>query len=130
MENNSLVQSWITRAEDDIRWTEANIREEIWYGACFTAQQAAEKALKGYLIFRKEEVRKIHDISALLERCIRLTPTFETIRENTLPLVDYYLPTRYPDLSMFMEFSEEKATQALHDAKTIVAFVKEKISNI
>lgn len=41
---------WFEKAKDDLQWTEANIRENIYYGACFTAQQAAEKALKAFVV--------------------------------------------------------------------------------
>ena len=41
-DRNSPYKKWLNYAQDDLSWTEANIKEQIWYGACFTAQQAAE----------------------------------------------------------------------------------------
>ncbi len=50
MDSKKASRIWLSKALDDLRWTEANIRESIYYGACFTAQQAVEKALKAYLL--------------------------------------------------------------------------------
>lgn len=43
---------WIGKAQDDLRWTKHNLNGAVYYGACFTAQQSAEKAFKGYLNFK------------------------------------------------------------------------------
>lgn len=48
--NNQSSKKWLKFALDDLSWTEANLRESVWYGACFTTQQAVEKSLKSYLI--------------------------------------------------------------------------------
>jgi len=47
---------WWRKAKEDLKWTEANIREKIYYGACFSAQQSAEKALKAFLNIRSYAV--------------------------------------------------------------------------
>ena len=44
MNNKSAYKIWLSKARDDLKWTEANLREEVYYGACFTAQQATDKA--------------------------------------------------------------------------------------
>ncbi|MBI3385273.1 HEPN domain-containing protein [Candidatus Gottesmanbacteria bacterium] len=43
---------WLSKADDDLEWCRASLREKIYYGSCFVAQQAAEKALKAYLLFK------------------------------------------------------------------------------
>ena len=53
-------KQWLNKAEDDLLWTKNSLNGKIWYGACFSAQQAAEKALKGYLISYEKPLRKIH----------------------------------------------------------------------
>lgn len=65
-------QLWLNQALDDLAWTESNLKEKVWYGACFTAQQAAEKALKAYLIYQGKAMKKIHDLGALLQKCINI----------------------------------------------------------
>lgn len=123
MDNAAIGKSWLEKANDDLRWCQASINGNVWHGACFSAQQAAEKTLKAYLFFKGKPSKKIHDLGALLEQCIALDPTFETLREQVLPLVDYYLQTRYPDIGDFMDYSEQKASQAFRNATSIVEFV-------
>ena len=122
------AETWLEKAKDDLAWTRANIREKIWSGACFTAQQAAEKSLKAYLLSKGKLVRKIHDLGSLLEICRKLDSGFEQLREACATLTDYYASTRYPDVSEFMEFSRRKAQEALNFAESIVNFAEMKIS--
>lgn len=46
MDNQNPAKKWIGYAANDLSWTKSNLNEQVWYGACFTAQQATEKALK------------------------------------------------------------------------------------
>jgi HEPN domain-containing protein len=128
MKFERATAAWLAKAEDDLLWTKANLAQSIFYGACFTAQQAAEKALKAYLLSKDQPARKIHDLGALVELCTRLDPAFESIRETALPLVDYYIQTRYPDIGDLIDYTEEKATDAYARAVQIVNFVKSKLS--
>lgn len=94
MNKKLISQSWLKKALDDLEWTKANIREKVYYGACFTAQQSVEKALKGYLLSKGKIARKIHDVGALLEECSKFDKTFGSMREIILPLADYYIQTK------------------------------------
>jgi HEPN domain-containing protein len=67
--NSDIAISWLNKAEDDLGWTKSNIKEKVWYGACFTAHQSVEKSLKSFLLANNEAVAKIHDLNALVERC-------------------------------------------------------------
>ncbi len=119
---------WLKQAQDDLVWTKANITEKIWYGACFTAQQASEKALKSYLISNGKIHKKIHDLQALLNECILIDNSFETIKDECRTLTGYYAPARYPDIGEFVEFNEENAKEACLFAENIVSFVEKKLS--
>lgn len=127
MGNKPAASIWLKKAKDDLLWTEANIREKIYYGACFTAQQAVEKALKAYLLSHGRITVKIHDITALLEQCSEIDSSFSSLREAILPLADYYVQSRYPDVAEFIEFTKEKAVEALKTARELVGFVENKI---
>lgn len=127
MGNKPAASIWLKKAKDDLLWTEANIREKIYYGACFTAQQAVEKALKAYLLSHGRITVKIHDITALLEQCSEIDSSFSSLREAILPLADYYVQSRYPDVAEFIEFTKEKAVEALEAARELVGFVENKI---
>lgn len=72
---------WFARAEEDLLWTEASLREEVWREACFAAQQVAEKALKAFLLSKNELTPKIHDLVVLNEKCINLDQEFRDLEE-------------------------------------------------
>lgn len=118
---------WLAKAKADLSWTAANIREKIYYGACFTAQQAAEKALKAYLLSKGQLPRRIHDLGALLEEAKRFDPSFEELREAAAALTDYYAQTRYPDIAEFVVHDEEQAKEAFSLAEKIAQFVEKRI---
>ena len=50
--------------------------------AIYHCQQAAEKALKGYLVHRDKRVEKTHDVGLLLERAMQVEPLFRTWRDT------------------------------------------------
>lgn len=125
--NNQTAKKWLQYAFDDLSWTEANLKEGVWYGACFTAQQTVEKSLKAYLINNGSVLKKVHDLGALLEECIKLDDSFSVLKEHCVILTDYYAPSRYPDMGEFMDFTKEKAEEAYKFAKEITSFVKDKI---
>lgn len=107
---NRAVAAWLNKAHNDILWTESSLKGDIYYGACFSAQQSVEKSLKAYLLSRRKIVRKVHDIGALLEECRHQDPSFRLLRDLVLPLVDYYVQTRYPDVGDLevLSFVKEK----------------------
>ncbi len=119
-------KKWIDKARDDLLWTQSNLNGEIWYGACFTAQQAVEKALKGFLLFHKKPLRKIHDVRALLNDCGIIDNQFEQQREHVIVVAPYYIETRYPDFD-FEALTKEQAEEAFQSAQSIVSFVENAI---
>lgn len=120
---------WLLKAHDDLKWTEGNLKEEVWFGACFTSQQAAEKALKAYLIKQGKEPIKVHDLEVLLRRCIKIDESFQALKKQSVTLTDYYAPTRYPDINEFVDFTKEKAYEAYQFAKDIIEFVEIKLES-
>ena len=128
--NNPPQKRWLKYALDDLSWTKSNLNEEIWFGACFTAQQAVEKALKAYLISKGKVIKKVHDLRGLLEECTRIDPSFENLKEKCSTLNTYYAPTRYPDLGEYVDFSKDKAHESYAFAKEIVEFVEAKLETI
>ncbi|OGK25479.1 hypothetical protein A3A46_02910 [Candidatus Roizmanbacteria bacterium RIFCSPLOWO2_01_FULL_37_13] len=119
---------WLKSAKDDLLWTKHNISAKIYYGACFTSQQASEKALKGYLLLNKKRLRKIHDLRALLEDSISIDKSFEKLRKEAAKLNSYYIETRYPTFEAFSPFTKDQAEEALDYAEKIVDFIEKKLN--
>lgn len=118
---------WLKMAEEDLLWAKASLREEILRGACFAAQQSAEKALKAFLLSNDQALPKIHDLVALDESCIRLDNEFEGLIEACNLLSPFYLSTRYPDVAQFEEYTTEMTKTAIDQAEKIINLVKQKV---
>ena len=118
---------WIKKARDDLRWTKHNIEAKEFAGACFSAQQAAETALKAFIVLHNKRLEKIHDVEALLESCVNIDSKFRTLRKPAKILFPYYVETRYPFGDELVSFDKPKANEAYLAASKIVKFVEEKI---
>ena len=122
-------KNWIKQAEDDLLWAKDSFDDGHYSGVCFLSQQIVEKALKGYLLFRGRPLRKIHAVLALLENSTETDPTFESVRENVLFVSPMYIKTRYPSYEDIDQFTKEQAEEAYDHAKSVLKFVKEKLSS-
>ena len=91
------AERWLRQAESDLAFAELGAREGFPAQACFTSQQAAEKALKAVLYLRGERFVPGHSLVDLLERAGAGTQTLLHLRDSARQLDQYYLPTRYPN---------------------------------
>ena len=54
------TRQWLAKAHSDLRAAEVAIGADLAEVAVYHCQQAAEKALKAFLVFRQEPFRKTH----------------------------------------------------------------------
>lgn len=117
---------WWKYAEEDISVAEMTLRE---HGPpnqiCFHAQQAAEKCIKGFLVFSNHTFEKSHLLRYLLELCTVVDPTFEELKEDVVFLTQFYIETRYP--GDIPDFSVTEADTAYQSALRIREFILQKI---
>lgn len=67
------------------------------YNIAFHCQQAIEKALKGYLLYRTGRHFDGHNLTYLCRQAIRLDPDgFSEYLDESAALNDLYIETRYP----------------------------------
>src|SRR3989338_5345144 len=121
-------EEWARYAEEDLAMASLALKEtgppnQI----CFHAQQAAEKYLKGFLVFSGRAVEKNHLLRYLLELCEEIDASFLELRDDAIYLTQFYIETRYP--GDIPEFNPSEATQAFEPALRIKEFVLLKISN-
>ena len=125
---NKQARIWFKSAKDDLLWARHNLRGAFYAQACFAAQQAAEKALKAYLLEKVGRFDKVHLLPKLLRDCQKEDRDFRKLTEACDILADYYLDTRYPDMLDFSSFDDLKhAQEAIRLAKEIVEFVGERL---
>jgi HEPN domain-containing protein len=93
-----IAAEWVAKAEGDFAILERECRARKapnFDGACFHAQQCAEKYLKARLCEAGVTFSKIHDLVALLEQALDVEPEWETYREDLAYLSDFAIAFRY-----------------------------------
>ncbi len=114
-----LVQQWLRKASHDLiaarslSRTEPTVRDV----AIYHCQQAAEKALKAFLVFNDREPDLTHDVDRLLVQAAALNSSFAASRPAGRRLTPYATLYRYPSGSL--EPSLEHLNEALLDAASI-----------
>ncbi len=124
----SLVEEWIKMADEDYLWAQASLKEEIFKGACFAAQQSAEKYLKAYIIAHNLSFEKIHDLKRLVGICTGKNKDFEELAEYAEYLTPFYIETRYP--GFVIDITKANAEKALEATEQIASFIKSKLSSL
>lgn len=96
---------WLEYAEEDFLNIENNLASERvpWGSVCFHAQQAGEKLLKALLLSRDQPPTRLHDLVALLERCVAIEPRLAEIEDDCRLLSLYAISARYPDMPARLE---------------------------
>jgi HEPN domain-containing protein len=123
---NELIQEtreWLLKAEEDLELARYALTAEKPFiaPALFHCQQAAEKALKGFLTWHGVLFRKTHSIEELGEQCVGLEPSMMQVVAKAVPLTEYAWRFRYPG-APFAPAMEE-ATQAITIAEEVLKTV-------
>jgi len=117
-------RDWLDQALRDMERAKIDIQYEYWEWACFTAQQATEKAVKALLMYHGLDAWG-HGITPMLRALHDPVASGDLIEQAQL-LDAYYIPTRYPN--GFAEgkpadyYNAAKAQGALHAASAIIQF--------
>ncbi len=116
----SELESWIENAEEDYAAAKAliRLRKPLTAGACFHAQQCAEKYLKSLLIYKDIDFPKTHDLPSLNTLCNHagIITGFEV--RQLIDLTECAVRRRYPGSQPTLE----EAREAIKIAKTIRKF--------
>jgi HEPN domain-containing protein len=115
-----VVRGWLRKAASDMVTLEAALGAGAFDGACFHAQQAAEKYLKGFLTYRDKPFPFTHNLGDLTEFCAGIDPLFRTLTPMASELTPYGVRLRYDDT--FWP-TPETAKQARASALAIRDFV-------
>ena len=120
------LEQWLRIAKEDMLAAKSLIKIELFSAVTYHCQQAAEKALKAYLVFKKQPVIKTHDLIKLLELCMKLDRDFQ----KKFDAADYINPFsskfRYPTEFDIPDLAEAELT--IKHAESILKFVLKKIA--
>ena len=91
------AERWLRQAESDLAFAELGAREGFPAQACFTSQQAAEKALKAVHYHAGARFVPGHSLVVLMEKAVVHAASFAALRDSARQLDQLYIPSRYPN---------------------------------
>lgn len=94
-----VAKEWLGYANTDLIGAQAllDLGEKFYSLAAFHAQQSAEKAIKGFLVFASVRIPKTHDIKTLITLIHDKNLDLEKSLQPATILTDYAVAYRYPD---------------------------------
>ena len=118
-----LIQSWLAKASHDLAAAKSLSADPLGLldVGIYHCQQAAEKALKGYLIAFDIHPEKTHDVGRLVETASMMEPNFQTFQEAGERLTPFATKFRYPAIED--QPSRAVFDQAVTDAEGILQHV-------
>ncbi len=116
---------WMDQAQGDLAHAKSDVERGFYDWACFSAQQAAEKAVKA--VFQKMGAEAWgHSIADLLEELAESNPVPEELKDIALELDKAYISTRYPNAhpsgSPRRRYTRTEAERMTAHAEKIVQF--------
>lgn len=126
-------QDWMDEAVGDLEHARSDREQGFYNWACFSAQQAAEKAVKA--VFQKIGGEAWgHSIYDLLQALAQHWSVSSELVDQALELDKAYIPTRYPNAhpsgSPRQRYTEREAARLIGYAEAIVEFCASLLAQI
>ena len=118
----NIHEDWLLKAERDLDTAKVLLENAFHDTAIYHTQQCAEKALKGYCVYRLQPLIKTHDLEKILNICIGLDNSFQQLDLFATSLNGLDVKFRYPDVEFEPEASE--VADAIDWSEQILNFVK------
>lgn len=118
-----LVRSWLIKADHDLKSAHelAVASEPLLDTAIYHCQQAAEKAIKGLLVYKDIRFDKTHDIDLLISLAVDMEPRLSSWSHAAELLTPYATEFRYP--GEYAEPEPAEFEEAFVAAKNFYAFI-------
>ena len=119
------VRAWMIKAWRDLETARrAAAGQPPFYDiAVYHCQQAAEKAVKAFLIHHGKACEKTHDIEVLVDRASEMVPGFGALADAADALTPYATRFRYPNATFAVEPLPAECDEAIEYAKSVYDFV-------
>jgi len=124
MDNKTtLVKNWLIKAIHDLAVSKKLKADEEQYldVAIYHCQQAAEKAIKGFLVLHDKEFPKTHDLRLLVQLAVSVNSEFVKYEDAADVLTPYATEFRYP--GDIMDPTHEEMDQGIKNAEEILNYV-------
>lgn len=120
-----LIRAWLYKARNDLE--SARHLGALAAGprntAIYHCQQAAEKAIKGFLAFRDHPLERSHDLEKLISLAAEYESAFVECEDSAIQLTPYATAYRYPGESAILEPSRAELAEAFILAEALFQFV-------
>ena len=92
------TRSWFEKAQKDLRCAQIDLAADppALEDALYHCQQAAEKSLKGFLVWHDQPFPKTHDLGRLGKQAVELDQTLEPLIDEVVEFTKYAWMFRYP----------------------------------
>lgn len=120
---DELTRSWLVKADRDLRSARelAEAEAPLLDTAAYHCQQAAEKAVKGFLLYHDVRFEKSHDIELLVTQATDVDPAWNELLDAARFLTPLAVEYRYP--GDFIEPEPEEFLEAFGAASALMEFV-------
>jgi len=123
------ARAWLQTAQSDLESAQllgssADPKRDT---AVYHCQQAAEKAIKGFLVARGQAFERVHDVERLVALAARLEGGFSQLAVSAAELTPLATAYRYPDETGFLRPTADEFDEALEHAQAIYDFVLQQL---
>lgn len=122
------LQQWLSKSQRDLAAARVLFENQLFDTTVYHCQQAAEKALKAYLVYQQVVLQKTHNLVVLVERCIEFNAAFEILRDSAEALTPYATEFRYP--GDVIEPEQDDVKEALEMAVLVLNFVTQAVPSL
>jgi len=119
------AKAWMVKAWRDLETARrATTGNPAFYDvAVYHCQQAAEKAVKAFLVHHGKAYEKTHDIEVLIDLAAEVDAGFDTLADAADALTPYATRFRYPNATFAVEPQPAEYNEAEQHAKAVYDFV-------
>ncbi|MEN3009615.1 MAG: HEPN domain-containing protein [Candidatus Bipolaricaulaceae bacterium] len=122
---------WLDQASADLKTARDCLKDGNFYASAFFAQQAAEKALKGFLYAQGYRAIVTHSVVELLEESSKTRSDFHNFLDYGKELDRHYIGSRYqnfyPAGAPYKYYTKEVAERCVSYAALILDAVKKSL---
>ncbi len=119
------AKAWMIKAWRDLETARRAVTGQppFYDVAVYHCQQAAEKAVKAFLVHHGKSYEKTHDIEVLVDFACDVDSHFSELADAADALTPYATRFRYPNATFAIEPQPVECNEALQNAQTIYDFV-------
>lgn len=119
------AKAWMVKAWRDLETARraATGTPPFYDVAVYHCQQAAEKAVKAFLVHHGKVYEKTHDIEVLIDLASEVDSGFDTLADAADALTPYATRFRYPNATFAVEPQPPEYNEAEQHAQAVYDFV-------